>query len=146
VNEKCLKELILEKAKDFPEEARDDLAKGIRELIEVENHIRYTYVAPRERSDLWCANKHLLSASKRAEEVGDKLLDADFDERIRDMFYQHSLILYEYFHALASSSFKKEFIPGMLKKIREIRGLWMAFFEPEEIHYTGEQKFQKQKK
>jgi len=131
----CLEEAIKKAKENFPFEAKDDLAKGIKELIEAENHARYSYqvtgnkrwleilktlrkmrgkwseILSREeegfgkREETWCCSKHILSASKRLEEVADKLLDKDFDMRVVDELLKDGKLLYDIFFIINDPNF-----------------------------------------
>jgi hypothetical protein len=133
-----LKEIILKEKDNFPKEAKDDLAKGIKELIEVENHARYSYQVTGNKRWLeilktvrkirgrWqtflereeegygkteethCLSKHILSGSKRLEEVGDKLLDANFNEEIVEQIYRDAKVLYDIFFIVNDKKFVDE--------------------------------------
>jgi hypothetical protein len=83
------------------------------EILKTVRKIRgkWSYILSREeegfgkREETWCLGKHILSASKRLEEVADKLLDRDFDMRVVDELLKDGKLLYDIFFIINDPNF-----------------------------------------
>ncbi|MEM1895991.1 MAG: hypothetical protein QXR54_02305 [Nanopusillaceae archaeon] len=151
-------EEILKKAKDIKLDLskEEDLVIGIMNLISLEEHLFFSGVKTgndlyynllikirkirkelmrkviknsEEGAEIWCISKHLLAATMRLYETGEKLLDSKREKEAKELF-DYSYELFSIFWGLNLNILNKEDVIKLIDEKEEIRE---AYKESEKI-------------
>ncbi|MEM1782443.1 MAG: hypothetical protein QW184_01780 [Nanopusillaceae archaeon] len=151
-------EEILKKTKDIKLDLsrEEDLIIGIMNLISLEEHLFFSGVKTgndlyydllikvrnirkdlmkkviktlEEGSEIWCISKHLLAATMRLYETGEKFLDSKREMEAKELF-NYAYELFSIFWGLNLNILNKE---EVIKSINEKEEIRKAYKESEEI-------------
>jgi hypothetical protein len=76
----------------------DKFIKTLNKIRELRTKWAEKIFVEQEKTQVWCLNKHLTSASKRATEVGTKLLSLDNEKECKEAFLDSGEILGMYYY------------------------------------------------
>lgn len=79
-----------------------DFTKQLRAIRDIRTKMMEKLIGETE-GELWCTTKHLLSASMRAYEVGNKYLKDGFEKEGKEM-HEHAFALYTQYYMLHNDS------------------------------------------
>lgn len=161
---------LLEKSKDIKLDLskEEDLVIGIMNLISLEEHLFFSAVKTKndmyldllvkvrdirkklmkkvvkereEGAEIWCISKHLLAATMRLYETGEKLLDLKKEDEAKEIF-NYSYDLFSIFWGLNLNILNKEEVKLLIEENKKIKE---AYEESEKIEKSIESEIQKSK-